>query len=50
MSAFCSLCRKDQDTGELFCARIGKWVDKCPGFHDVYRDADRKENDKWEEA
>ena len=50
MSAFCSLCTKDPDTGELFCARLGEWVEKCPGFHGVYRNADRKEDGKWEEV
>ena len=46
MSAFCNLCHRDPDTGEFFCARIGGWVDKRPGFHGVYRDANRKEDMK----
>ena len=50
MSSLCNNCTRDADTGEYFCARIGGWVDKCPGFHGVYRDADRKEDDKWEEV
>ena len=36
MSAFCSLCSKDSDTGELFCARLGERVDECPNFPDGY--------------
>ena len=32
MSAFCNLCHRDADTGEYFCARIGKWVEMCPNF------------------
>ena len=44
MSALCSLCSKDPDTGELFCARICKWVETCPNFPDGYPwDADGKE-------
>ena len=51
MSAFCSLCTRDPDTGEYFCVRLGgKWVDKCPGFPGVYRDADKKEDGKWAEV
>ena len=50
MSAFCYLCYRDAGTGEFFCARLGEWVEKCPGFHGVYRDADRKEHGKWEEV
>ena len=50
MSAFCYLCYRDAGTGEFFCARLGKWVDKCPGFHGVYRDADRKGDGKWAEV
>ena len=46
MSAFCNNCHRDPDTGEFFCARIGGWVDKRPGFHGVYRDANRKEDMK----
>ena len=29
-SLFCSLCGRDPDTGETFCVRSGKWVEKCP--------------------
>ena len=36
MSAFCDLCYKDPSTGELFCARIGEWVENCPNFPDGY--------------
>ena len=50
MSAFCYLCYRDAGTGEFFCARIGGWVDKCPGFPGVYRDANRKEDNKWAEV
>ena len=32
MSAFCSLCYKDPDTGALLCVRLGKWVEMCPNF------------------
>ena len=43
MSAFCSLCHRDQDTGEFFCARPGKWVERCPNFPDGYPlDVERK--------
>lgn len=43
MSAFCSLCTKDPDTGEFFCARIGRWVEKCPNFSGGYQqDAERE--------
>ena len=52
MSSFCNLCNKDPDTSEYFCIRLGgEWVEKCPNFPDRYPwDADRKEDDKWEEA
>ena len=50
MNAFCYLCYRDAGTGEFFCALLCKWVDKCPGFHGVYRDADRKEDGKWAEV
>ena len=50
MSALCYLCYRDAGMGEFFCARLGKWVDKCPGFHGVYRDADRKEDGEWAEV
>ena len=43
MSAFCDLCSKDPDTGKLFCASLGKLVERCPNFPDGYpRDADRE--------
>ena len=29
-SLFCGLCGRDPDTGEYFCVRSGKWVEKCP--------------------
>lgn len=44
MSAFCFLCHKDPDTGELFCARIGKWVERCFAYPDGYPwDAERED-------
>lgn len=43
MSTFCDLCRRDPDTGELFCARLGEWIERCPNFPDGYPwDAERK--------
>ena len=43
MSAFCDLCYKDPDTGELLCVRLGKCVERCPNFPDSYPwDAERK--------
>ena len=36
MSELCDLCRRDPDTGELFCARIGEWVERCTNFPDCY--------------
>ena len=50
MSAFCYLCYRDADTGEYFCARLGKWVEKCQNFPDGYRDANRKEDNKCAEV
>lgn len=54
MSAFCNLCTKDPDTGEYFCVRLGKWVEKCPNFPDGYPwDAEReasKDDDENEEG
>ena len=47
MSSFCNLCTKDPDTGEYFCARIGKWVGECPNFPDGYPwDAEKDENEE----
>lgn len=51
MSAFCWLCYRDPDTGEFFCARLCKWVGKCPNFPDGYpwdaeREQDRQEDDE----
>ena len=52
MSAFCNLCSKDPDTGELFCARLGRWIERCPNFPDGYPwDAERdtkQDNDENE--
>lgn len=43
MSALCSLCSKDPDTGELLCARLGERVDECPNFPDGYKwDSERE--------
>ena len=36
MSELCSLCSKDPETGELFCARIGERVDECQNFPGGY--------------
>lgn len=48
MSALCYLCHRDPNTGELFCVRIGKWVDKCPNYPDGYpwdAESDTQEED-----
>ena len=50
MSALCSLCPKDPDTGELLCVRLVKWVETCPNFPDGYpwdaeRDARKEEGE-----
>lgn len=43
MSAFCDLCSRDPDTGELFCTSLGEWVERCPNFPDGYPwDAERE--------
>lgn len=43
MSAFCNLCSKDPDTGELLCVRLVKWVERCPNFSDGYKwDSERE--------
>lgn len=43
MSAFCNLCYRDADTGEYFCARLGRWVERCPNLSDSYPlDAERE--------
>ena len=43
MSAFCALCSRDPDTGELFCVRLGEWRGSCPNFPDGYPwDAERE--------
>ena len=34
MSAFCDLCSKDPDTGELFCVRLGRGVERGPNCPD----------------
>ena len=50
MSAFCDLCSKDLDTGELFCVRLGNWVERCPNFQDGYPwDAERETKQDNEE-
>ena len=43
MSALCSLCSKDPDTGELLCVRLVKWVERCPNLPDGLQwDAERE--------
>ena len=50
MSAFCDLCYKDPDTGELFCVWRGRWVETCPNFPDGYPwDAERETRQEDEE-
>ena len=49
MSAFCNLCTKDPDTGEFFCARLGRWVEKCPNFPDGYPLAAERGNKEGDE-
>lgn len=50
MSAFCNLCSKDPDTDELFCVRLGRWVERCQNFPDGYPwDAERETRQEDEE-
>lgn len=45
-SSFCWFCRRDEMTGELFCARLGGWHDKCPFADGDARDGGDESEDE----
>ena len=42
------ICTRDRDTGELFCPRFHKWVERCP-YEDYEAESTDDEADEDDE-